>query len=158
MARPLIDLSSLDVSEDVVPEREVRRVIPHTDEFRMIDGICFLDLERQIVAGYKIWDDNPWWARAHIPGRPMMPGVLMIEGCAQVSAILVDRNGIFPDKSFVALAGVDDTRMRRVITPPAKVFFAATLLKQNAHIARFAAQCLVDGEVALEAELLGVPL
>ena len=158
MVSPMVEFSSLNCAENLVPEEDLRRALPHIDEVKLIDGICTLDLEREIVVGYKVWDDEPWWGRAHIPGRPMMPGVLMIEGCAQIAAILVENFGSFPTDKFMALVGVDNTRVRRMIQPPATVYFAGTLSSQSPRIAKVTAQCIVDGEVAAETELRGVPV
>lgn len=158
MVRPMADLSSLNLTEHVVPEEVLRAALPHAHEFRLIDGICFLDLEEQLVVGYKVWDENPWWAKAHVPGRPIMPGVLMLEGCAQVAAILVKQSGIWPTDALIGLGGVDKARFRRMITPPATVYFCARMGRQTRNMARYPAQCLIDGQVAVDTELLGVPL
>ena len=98
------------------------------------------------------------WGRAHIPGRPMMPGVLMIEGCAQIAAILVQEFGSFPEDKFMAMVGVEHTRVRQMITPPATVYFAAQLNSESPRIAKIIGQCLIDGKVALETQVRGVPL
>ena len=158
MVSPIADLSSLNLTEHVVPEELLRAALPHDHEFRLIDDICFLDLDEQLVVGYKVWDDNPWWARAHIPGRPIMPGVLMLEGCAQVAAVLMKESGLWPADAWIGLGGVTRARFRRLITPPAKVYFCARMGRQSSKIAKYPAQCLINGEVAVDTELLGVPL
>ena len=84
MARPLVELSKLDLSQDVVSEEELRSLVPHREQFQLLDGICHFDAEQGLVVGYKDWGDDPWWGRGHIPGRPLMPGVLMVEALAQV--------------------------------------------------------------------------
>ncbi len=159
MQRPLVDLSQLNLTEDLVTEEELRVQLPHDHEFKLIDGICFLDLEEEIVVGYKDWDANPWWGRGHIPGRPIMPGVLMIEGCAQVSALLMKRkHGGWPPERFIGLAGVDGARFRGVVTPPCRVHFVAKIGLQNNRIARYPAQAFVDNKMVFEMELMGVPI
>jgi len=158
MASPLVDFSTLNCTDNLVPEETLRKALPHINEFQLIDGICTVDVEREIVVGYKVWDEEPWWGLAHIPGRPMMPGVLMIEGCAQIAAILVENFGEFPDDKFMALVGVDNTRVRRMIQPPATVYFAGTLASHSSRIAKVKAQCIIDGEIAVETELRGVPV
>ena len=158
MVKPMVDLSSLNLTDHAVPEEQLRTALPHEHEFRMIDDICYLDPEGKLIVGYKVWDENPWWARGHIPGRPLMPGVLMIEGCAQAAGVLVKGSGMWPEEAFCALAGVTQARCRRMITAPSKVFFVATLGKQTTKIARFPVQCIIDGEVALDGECLGVPV
>src|SRR5262245_22379739 len=91
MARPLVDLQTLDLSRDVVGEQELRALLPHREEFQLLDGICHFDRERSLVIGYKDWPKDPWWAKGHIPGKPLMPGVLMIEGAAQAATFLIKR-------------------------------------------------------------------
>ncbi len=158
MARPIVDLSTINLTETVLPDEELRAALPHDHEFRLIDAICFLDMEEQLVVGYKDWDENPWWARGHVPGRPLMPGVLMIEGCAQVAAVLVQRSEQWRTDSLIGLGGINKARFRRMITPPARVHFVAKMGRTTKRMARYPAQCFVNGELALDCELMGVPL
>ena len=158
MPKPLLDLSTMDLSRDVLPDEELRLLIPQRHEFQMVDGICWLDPVGGTVVGYKDWDADPWWARGHIPGRPLMPGVLMVEGCAQVSTILMKkRHGWGPDR-FVGLAGLEGVRFRGTVTPPARVHYVSQIGVQSSRIARYPAQCFVDGKMVMEMELLGVQL
>ncbi len=156
MGRALAELSDLDLSRDVVPDEELRRLVPHDHEFRMLDGICHLDVERGLVIGYKDFGADAWWARGHVPGRPIMPGVLMIEGCAQAAAVLMKkREGLGPEK-FIALGGVDRARFRDVVIPPVRIHFASTVGTRGSRMFRYPAQALVDRKVVMEMELLGV--
>ena len=156
MPRPLFDLSALNLSEDVLPEEELRALLPQDHEFRMLDGICCLDIEEKIVVGYKDWDDNPWWARGHIPGDPLMPGILMIEGCAQVASVLIKKlPGGWGSEGFVGLAGVDNARFRGIVKPNTRIHFTAKFHQQTSRLARYPAQALVDGKIMFEMDLLG---
>ena len=85
MARPLVDLASLDLSKDVIPQEELRSLVPHRDFFQLLDGICHYDEKESILIAYKDWPKDAWWASGHVPGKPLMPGVLMIEGAAQAA-------------------------------------------------------------------------
>ena len=60
MGHVLAELSELDLSRDVLPDEELRRLVPHDHEFRMLDGICHLDLERGLVIGYKDFGEDAW--------------------------------------------------------------------------------------------------
>ena len=79
MARALIDLATLDLEHDVLPEEELRAMLPHRYEFQLIDGVCHLDLEEGVIVGYKDWDDDPWWKRGHVPGRPLRAVIIQNE-------------------------------------------------------------------------------
>jgi 3-hydroxyacyl-[acyl-carrier-protein] dehydratase len=159
MVSALIDLESLDLSRNVLSEEKLRSVLPHDHEFRLVDGICYLDAEGTVAVGYKDWDANPWWARGHIPGRPIMPGVLMIEGCAQVATVLVkiSPDGWDPER-FIGMGGVDGARFRQMVTPPARVYFVAVASRRSSKIAKFKTAAYRGMELAMEMELVGVQL
>ena len=107
MGQPIVDLASLDLTKDVVSVEELRRCLPHRHEFEMLDGICHLDRENKIAVGYKDWDEDPWWAKGHIPGRPLMPGVLMIEGGAHIATFLVKQENEWASHKMIGLAGIE---------------------------------------------------
>jgi len=156
MGRALADLAELDLSRDVVPDDELRHLVPHDHEFKMLDGICHLDLERGLVVGYKDFGEDAWWARGHVPGRPIMPGVLMIEGCAQVATVLMKKRDGWDAKKFIGLGGVDKARFRGVVLPPARIHFVSAVGTRGSRMFRYPAQSFVNGKLVMEMELLGV--
>lgn len=159
MDRPPVDITTLDLSRDVVSQEELRSVVPHRHEFQLLDGICHFDPATGVIVGYKDWDDNPWWARGHIPGRPLMPGVLMIEGAAQVTTLLIKRAVGWPKDRFVGLGGVNRVRFRGQVTPPARVHFVSWNGQISGNrLARYPAMVMLNGKVIMEMELLGVLL
>lgn len=157
--KPLVDLESLDLTRNVVPEEELRAALPHRDQFQLLDGICYYDPERNLAVGYKEWDAEPWWGNAHIPGRPIMPGVLMIEGAAQVASYLIKKTSKWAADRFIGLAGLNKVRMRGLVEPPARVYFISGDVKLSGRrLARMPAQVFCKGEMKMEMELLGVML
>ena len=159
MARALVDLSTLDLSQDVMEDEEIRHLLPHDHEFKLLDGVCHLDLEQGIIVGYKDWQEDAWWARGHIPGRPLMPGVLMIEGCAQVSTILMKKSEGWGAEKFIGLGGLNDVRFRGQVTPPARVHFVSVVgTRSGNRIAKYPAQTYLDGKMIMQMELMGVLL
>lgn len=157
MGQPIVDLSSLDLTKDVVSTEELRQVVPHREYFQMLDGICHLDLEQGIIVAYKDWDANPWWAGGHIPGRPIMPGVLMIEGAAQSATLPIKRTLGWPNDRFIGLGGLNDVRFRGQVVPPARVYFVSKRGQTSgSRLARYPAQAFCNGQMILEMELLGV--
>ncbi len=159
MARPLIDLSTLDLSRDVVPEAELRMLVPQRDAFQLLDGICFFDPERSLVVGYKDWPADAWWAKGHIPGKPLMPGVLMIEGAAQAATFLIKKVMGWQHDRLVGLGGLNDVRFRGQVEPPARVHFVSSPGQvSGTRLARFPAQAFCNGQMVMDMELLGVLL
>ena len=159
MAQPLVDLATLDLTRDVVPEAELREVLPHRHEFQLIDGICHLDLEAGLVVGYKVWDDSAWWARGHIPGRPLMPGVLLAESAAQAATILMKRTEGWGSEQFIGLGGLDRVRFRGQVVPPTTVYFVSRPGRRSGNrIAKYPAQAFCGGKLVMDMELIGVLL
>lgn len=159
MAQPIVDLDSLDLSQHVISEEELRRCLPQSDKFQLLDGICHLDIENNVAVGYKDWDEKPWWAKGHIPGRPLMPGVLMIEGGAQIATFLVKQQSAWAADQMIGLAGIDDVRVRGQIVPPARVYFVSSIQKiSGRRLARMNAQVFCDGAMTMEMVVMGAML
>jgi 3-hydroxyacyl-[acyl-carrier-protein] dehydratase len=159
MARPLVDLASLDLSKDVIPQEELRSLVPHRDFFQLLDGICHYDEKESILIAYKDWPKDAWWASGHVPGKPLMPGVRMIEGAAQAATFLLKKINNWPAERFVGLGGLDDVRFRGQVVPPARVYFVAgrgTL--SGSRLAKFPTQAFCNGQLILDMTLLGVIL
>lgn len=159
MARPLVDLATLDLSRDVVPHEELRSLVPHRHHFQMLDGIAHYDAEQSLLVAYKDWPEDAWWAPGHVPGKPLMPGVLMIEGAAQAATFLLKKLNDWPPEKFVGLGGLDDVRFRGQVVPPARVWFVVGRGQiSGSRIARFPAQALCNGQLVMDMTLLGVLL
>ena len=159
MGQPIIDLATLDLSKDVVSDEELRRCLPQTDTFKLLDGICHLDVANNVAVGYKDWDEDPWWAKGHIPGRPLMPGVLMIEGGAQIATFLVKQQAAWASDQMIGLAGIDDVRVRGQVVPPARVYFVSSIQKiSGRRLARMNAQVFCDGSMKMEMVVMGAML
>lgn len=159
MGQPLVDLATLDLSRNVLSEEELRSILPHRGLFQLLDGICHFDAERKLAVGYKDWGEDAWWGPGHIPGRPLMPGVLMIEGAAQVASVLIKKTSGWDLDRFVGLAGLNEVRFRGSIVPPARVYFVSGNAQiSGRRMARMGAQVFCNGQMTMEMELLGVML
>ncbi|MFN3240974.1 MAG: 3-hydroxyacyl-ACP dehydratase FabZ family protein [Planctomycetota bacterium] len=159
MGQPIVDLDSLDLTQHVVPEEELRRALPQRDTFQLLDGIVHLDRENNVAVGYKDWDDKPWWAEAHVPGRPLFPGVLMIEGGAQIATFLVKQQREWASDQMIGLAGIDGVRVRGQVTPPARVYFVSSIEKiSGRRLARMNAQVFCNGSMVMEMVVMGAML
>ena len=84
----LLQPSSLDFSHLVADRDEIMRINAQRFEFQFLDGIALFDMEQKLVVGFHDVHSDAWWARGHVPGRPLFPGVLMIEVAAQVASFV----------------------------------------------------------------------
>jgi len=78
----LIDLDKIDLDDLVFGVDDIERINPHRYEMRQLDGVIWHDPETAAVVGFKDVTPDEFWVRGHIPGRPLMPGVIMIEAAA----------------------------------------------------------------------------
>ena len=94
---------------------EIEQILPHRDPFLLLDEVLELEPGRRVVACREVRADD-WWFAGHFPGRPVMPGVLIVEAMAQTGAVAVlaeERN-----RGRIAFfAGIDDCRFKRVVEP-----------------------------------------
>ncbi|MBL4771297.1 MAG: beta-hydroxyacyl-ACP dehydratase [Planctomycetes bacterium] len=156
---PLIDLDSLDLSKVLVGPQDLDAYLKQTGRFRMLEGILHQDVENGLMVGYRDITADDWWAKDHIPGRPLFPGALQIEAAAQLSAYDYSAHrcdGPLAEDAFVGFAGVDKARFRGSVEPACRLYLITKLLRSSKRMFRYQAQAIANGKMVFEAEILGV--
>jgi 3-hydroxyacyl-[acyl-carrier-protein] dehydratase len=74
---PLLDPSTIDLNNIVADREAIMHVNAQRFEFQLLDAVVMMDIERKLCVGYHDVKTDGWWARGHVPGRPLFPGVLM---------------------------------------------------------------------------------
>lgn len=128
MNPPIVDFSELSFDNLVADQQQVYETNPHRYELALLSGILFFD-ETRIVGYYDVPDD-PFWARGHFPGRPMMPGVLISEVAAQLTSYMATKNGIRGD-AVIGLAGLENVRFRAQVSPGDRLTVMAEMIKSR---------------------------
>ena len=141
-------------AKDAVAEIDINRVmqmIPHRRPFLMIDRV--VDLVSDVSAtGVKNLSINEPFFQGHFPGRPVMPGVLIIEAMAQTAAVLVVHTlGPGSEGKLVYFMSVDSCRFRRPVFPGNTLYVHVTKLRKRGNVWKFSAQAKVDGSLVAEA-------
>src|SRR5262245_52609063 len=111
MAMPskiLFDLSRIDQKQVQIPIEEIRKINPHRHEFEQIDGVFLLLPEEGTIVGYKDVRSDEFWVRGHVPGNPLLPGVLMLEAAAQLCSVYQHR--ICPPVGFFGFGAIDGVK------------------------------------------------
>jgi 3-hydroxyacyl-[acyl-carrier-protein] dehydratase len=134
---------------------QILEVLPHRYPFLLVDRVVELIPGVSIVA-YKNLSINEAYFEGHFPGKPIFPGVLLLEAMAQAAGILgfKTKNKTPADGSIYYFAAADELRFRRPCVPGDRVTLRATLLSERRGIARFAVSADVDGELAASATIL----
>jgi 3-hydroxyacyl-[acyl-carrier-protein] dehydratase len=134
---------------------QVLKKLPHRYPFVLVDRVLELEPGVRIKALKNVTINEPFFP-GHFPHRPVMPGVLMLEALAQAAALLsFETAGRDPDSNSVYyFAGIDGARFKRPVEPGDQLVLEVQLLRSKAGIYKFSARASVDGELAVEAELM----
>jgi len=133
---------------------EILRLLPHRYPFVMIDKVLSVEPHKTVEALKNVSINEPFF-QGHFPSKPVMPGVLMLEGMAQAGGILAFRSE--PENIGVKLlyfAGIDKARFRRPVGPGDQIIYKLELLKKKRGIWKLAGKAFVDDQLVAEAELM----
>ncbi|MGB2937767.1 MAG: beta-hydroxyacyl-ACP dehydratase, partial [Phycisphaerae bacterium] len=83
----VVDLDSIDLEHILMGPEEIRKYNPHRYEMEQLSGVLHLDRDAGRIVAFKEVRDDEFWVRGHIPGRPLLPGVLMVEAAAQMCSL-----------------------------------------------------------------------
>jgi beta-hydroxyacyl-ACP dehydratase FabZ len=133
---------------------DICNIIPHRHPFLLVDRITHFD-DRKWIQGYKNITANEHFFVGHFPGRPIMPGVLMLEALAQVGAIFakLSTGGVAPDR-LVVFSGTESVRFRRPVVPGDVLTLKMSLLKAKFGHWKMEGTASVGDEVAVEGILM----
>jgi 3-hydroxyacyl-[acyl-carrier-protein] dehydratase len=154
----LVDISGVNLDRTQHGPDFIRQFNAHRFEFEMLDGIIHLDEPNRWALGYKNANATDFWVRGHIPGRPLFPGVLMIESAGQLCSV-VYKKCMAPDpRVFLGFAGVDDVKFRGTVQPGER-FVSLVKAKEARHRrVTFDAQGFVGERLVFEGLIVGMPV
>ena len=130
---------------------EIEAILPHRDPFLLIDEVVELEPGSRVVARKLVRPDE-WYLTGHFPGRPIMPGVLIVEAMAQTGAVAV--LSLEENRGRLALfAGIEGARFKRIVEPGDELELTCVLERTRGPIGKGRAEARVDGELAARAVL-----
>ncbi|MCL5040820.1 MAG: 3-hydroxyacyl-ACP dehydratase FabZ [Firmicutes bacterium] len=132
--------------------QQIQQVIPHRYPFLLVDRIIELEGGKRAVGLKNVSSNEPFF-QGHFPGRPVMPGVLIVEAMAQVGAVAL--LSLPENKGKIGLfAGIDNVRFRRTVEPGDQLRLEVEITRSKGAIGKGHGRALVGDEVAAEGDLL----
>lgn len=151
----LFDLSQIDLTAEPVFDRKVIcSVNPQRFEMQQLDGILWYDKEKFLILGYKDVTEDEFWVRGHIPSRPLMPGVIMVEAAAQLSSFFVKH--VYALEGFIGFAGIDSAKFRSVVEPGKRLYLLAHITKFKRRKYICSVQGIVDDAMVFNTVVSGL--
>mgnify|MGYP001598225094 FL=1 len=131
----------------------IQKILPHRHPFLMVDAILEMERLKRIV-GVKNVSITEDYFKGHFPGKPIMPGVLIIEAMAQTGGLLLLQEVPDREKKLLYFVAVDDARFRRPVVPGEQLRLEVTVISWRGNFCKFQGQASVNGELAAEATLM----
>ncbi len=151
------DPSQLDLSRVLAGREEIERVNPQRFEMEQLTAIVYVDTSRNLIVGYKDVTANEFWVRGHMPGYPLMPGVLMCEAAAQLCSYYIKTNGLMQG-DFLGFGGLENVRFRGPVRPGDRLILVCKGTKMHSRKTIFNVQGFVGSTMVFHADIIGVPL
>ena len=136
----------------VMDSIEIQSILPHRYPFLLVDRIRELDPDRRIVGIKNVTINEPFF-QGHFPGRPGMPGVLILEALAQVGGVLAFKSLGSVGRPVVYLTGIDAAKFRKPVVPGDILRLEVDVLKKRAPFWKMQGKAYVDTELVCEAEV-----
>ena len=146
-----------DLDRVIADQEEIRRCNPQRYEMEQLTAIVYDDTKRRICVGYKDVTDREFWVRGHMPGFPLMPGVMMCEAAAQLSSYYCRYFGILAG-DFIGFGGMDKVRFRGAVRTGQRLWIVGRTQRHSQRRMVFEMQGFVDGEMVFNGDFIGVPI
>jgi 3-hydroxyacyl-[acyl-carrier-protein] dehydratase len=152
----IIEFHEYDLNHVVATIEEIRRYNQQRFEMEQLTAIVLEDDARMICVGYKDLTADEFWARGHMPGMPLMPGVIMCEAAAQLSSYYAQKHKLMD--GVMGFGGMEDIRFRGLVRPGNRFVIVTRMLKCRRTIITCEFQSFVDQNLVCEGIIKGIPL
>jgi 3-hydroxyacyl-[acyl-carrier-protein] dehydratase len=153
----LVNLDALDFDHPIADIEAIRKVIPQRYEMEQLTAIVYVDPIEKLVVAHKDVRPDEFWVRGHMPGFPLMPGVLMCEAAAQLCSFYITTQSK-ESGDFIAFGGLENVKFRGLVRPGDRLIIVAKLTEHRVgRRAIFACQGIVGTSLVFHGDIIGVP-
>ncbi|MEO6808219.1 MAG: 3-hydroxyacyl-ACP dehydratase FabZ family protein [Isosphaeraceae bacterium] len=153
----LVDPATIDTDRVLYDLEGIRQGNPQRFEMEQLTAIVHVELDKHLIIGYKDIRADEFWVRGHMPGYPLMPGVLMCEAAAQLCSYLCHLQKLV-ENGFLGFGGMEEVRFRGQVKPGDRVVFVAKAVRVNRRQTLFEVQGFVGTNMVFHGKIIGVPL
>ncbi|GAB4153279.1 MAG: 3-hydroxyacyl-ACP dehydratase FabZ family protein [Planctomycetaceae bacterium] len=154
----LYPIHEYDYDNPLFDLQEIRRVNPQRHEMEQLTGIVYIDRENHGIVGFKEITDKEFWITGHMPGFPLMPGVILCECAAQLAGFYARKFNIMGG-DYLGFGGMNNVRFRNPVFPGCRLVIAARVLRvRPKRRAEFEFQGFVEERMVFSGEMIGVPI
>lgn len=133
----------------------IQAILPHRYPFLLVDRIERLEVGKRVIGIKNVTINEPFF-QGHFPGRPIMPGVLIIEAMAQVGGVLAFKSATAPGAKLVYFMGIDKAKFRKPVTPGDQLRFVVEVLRARHPYWKMRGEVFVGEALVCEAELMAM--
>ena len=154
----LYEPSQFDFDHPIYTLEDIRRVNPQRHEMEQLTAIVHIDRENHGIVGYKDVTEKEFWTTGHMPGFPLMPGVILCECAAQLAGFYARKFKLLGG-DYLGFGGMNDVRFRSPVFPGCRLILMAKITRiRPERRAEFQFQGYVGDRMVFSGEMIGVPI
>jgi len=152
----LFDISTIDLDRVIFDQDAIRLVNCQRGDMEHLNGIIWVNQELDQILGYKDVGNDEFWVPGHIPGKPLLPGVIMIEAGGQIASFYMRK--FLGWDGFIGFGGVEECKFRQMVEPGVRLHLLAQKISERHGRLQSAVQGIVRGDLVFEAKVMGIQM
>lgn len=153
----LMDLKQIDFEHPMFDITEIRKVNPQRGLMEHLTAVAYVDPATHTLVGYKDVTDQEFWIEGHMPGFPLMPGVIMCEAIAQLAGFYARKYKLLGG-DFVGFGGMNEVRFRAPVYPNCRLILIAHVTSVKHKRAEFDFQGMVNDKMVFSGSMIGTQI